>query len=49
MGEEDSFIIYTDSDIKVLEKLRRHKTRTELWNDLPTELGYDLKLQEEKW
>ncbi len=42
MGEEDSFIVYPDPDIKVLEKLRKNKTRTELWNDLPTELGYDI-------
>ncbi len=41
MGEVDSFIIYPDPDIKVLEKLRNNKTRSELWNDLPTELEYD--------
>lgn len=40
MGEEDIPGIYPDPDIKVLEKLRRNKTREELWNDLPTELGY---------
>lgn len=39
-GETDSFIVYPDPDIKVLEKLRNCKTRTELWDDLPTELGY---------
>lgn len=37
-GETDSFIVYPDPDIKVLEKLRNCKTRTELWDDLPTEL-----------
>ena len=41
MGEEDSFIVYPDPDIKVLEKLRNSKTRTELWNNLPTELEYN--------
>ena len=41
MGESDSFIIYPDPDIKVLEKMRTSKTRTELWDNLPTELGYD--------
>lgn len=41
MGEVDSFIVYADPDIKILEKLRRNKTRTELWDDLPTELGYN--------
>lgn len=39
MGEIDSFIIYSDPDIKILEKLRESKTRTELWDNLPTELG----------
>lgn len=41
MGEADSFIVYPNPDAKVLEKLRKNKTRTELWNDLPTELEYD--------
>ena len=40
MGEEDSFIVYPDPDIKVLEKMRKNKTRTELWENLPTELAY---------
>lgn len=39
-GEEDGLVIYPDPDVKVLEKFRIHKTRTELWNDLPRELGY---------
>jgi len=42
-GEEDGFIIYPDPDIKILEKLRNNKTRTELWDDLPTELAYNMK------
>ena len=41
MGEEDDFTVYPDPDKKILEKLRRNKTRTELWNDLPTELEYN--------
>ena len=41
MGEEDNITIYSDPDIKILEKLRKNKTRTELWNDLPTELEYN--------
>ncbi|MDE6749766.1 MAG: transglutaminase-like domain-containing protein [Lachnospiraceae bacterium] len=41
MGESDSFIIYPDPDIKVLEQMRKSKTRTELWDNLPTELGYN--------
>ena len=46
MGEEDSLIVYPDPDLKVLEKLRKSKTRTELWNDLPTELGYNMVKEE---
>lgn len=41
MGEVDSFIVYPDPDIKVLEKLRESKTRTALWQNLPTELEYN--------
>ncbi|MGN1107458.1 MAG: transglutaminase family protein [Huintestinicola sp.] len=39
-GEEDCFTVYPDPDKNVLEKLRRNKTRTELFDDLPTELMY---------
>ena len=39
-GEEDGFVIYPDPDIKILEKFKNNKTRTGLWDDLPTELGY---------
>ena len=41
MGEVDGFVVYSKPDVKILEKLRRNKTRTELWNDLPTELKYN--------
>ena len=40
-GEEDGFVIYPDPDIIILEKYRSNKTRTQLWDDLPTELGYE--------
>lgn len=40
-GEEDGFVIYPDPDIKILEKFKNNKTRTELWDDLPTELDYN--------
>lgn len=40
-GEVDSFAVYPNPDIKVLEKLRKSKTRTELWENLPTELEYN--------
>ncbi len=39
-GETDGFVIYPEPDVKILEKFKNSKTRTELWNDLPTELGY---------
>lgn len=41
MGEEDGFIVYPDPDTEVVEKLRKYKTRTELWSDLPVELAYN--------
>lgn len=41
MGEEDSYMIYPNPDMKVLEKLQKNKTRTELWNHLPMELEYN--------
>lgn len=40
-GEEDILIVFSQPDIKVVEKLREKKTRTELWEDLPTELAYN--------
>jgi len=42
MGEEDGFTVYPDPDRKILSKLRKNRTRTELWNDLPSELGYSM-------
>lgn len=39
-NEEDGFIIYPDPDKKILEVLRNNKSRTVLWNNLPTELDY---------
>lgn len=39
-GEEDDFMVYPNPDIKILGKLRQNKTRTQLWDNLPTELGY---------
>lgn len=41
-GEEDNFIIYPDPDTEIIKKLKNNKTRTELWNDLPNELGLKL-------
>lgn len=41
MGEVDCFVVYPNPDIEVLEKLRKNKTRAELWENLPTELEYN--------
>lgn len=41
MGEKDNLMVYPSPDIKIVEKLRKIKTRTELWDNLPTELEYD--------
>jgi len=41
MGEDDNYIVYNNPDAKILEKLRVNKTRTELWDNLPTELSYN--------
>jgi hypothetical protein len=38
-GEIDGFAIYPTPDKEIVERLKKYKTRTELWNDLPTELG----------
>ena len=38
-GEIDGFVIYPTPDKKIVKLLKKYKTRTELWNDLPTELG----------
>ena len=40
MGEKDIDIVFPQPDEKVLEKFGAYKTRTELWNDLPTELAF---------
>ncbi|MGX8832595.1 transglutaminase-like domain-containing protein [Amedibacillus sp. YH-ame6] len=41
MGEVDCFVVYPNPDIEVLEKLRKSKTRAELWENLPTVLEYN--------
>lgn len=40
-GEVDGLTVYPDPDVKILEALRKNKTRTQLWDNLPAELGYD--------
>ena len=37
-GEEDGLVIFSNADPKILEKFKKNKTRTQLWDDLPTEL-----------
>ncbi len=39
-GEEDDFVVYPEPDAEVLRVLRENRTRTELWEDLPTKLAY---------
>lgn len=39
-GEEDGTVIYPDPDTLVIRSMMNSKTRSELWNDLPAELGY---------
>ena len=34
-------MIYPDPDVLVLQTMREAKTRSELWDDLPAELGYN--------
>lgn len=42
-GEEDGFTVYPDPDLNILAKLKKNKTRKELWDDLPTVLAYSAK------
>ncbi len=39
-GEEDGLIIYPDPDELVIKTMRESKSRSELWENLPAELGY---------
>lgn len=39
-GELDIFVVYPEPDVNIVECLRTNKTRTELWNNLPTNLAY---------
>lgn len=40
LGEEDNLVVYPEPDECVLERLKKYETRTELFDDLPTELAY---------
>lgn len=39
-GEEDDFTVYPEPDAYIVENLKKNKTRTELWNNLPDKLAY---------
>lgn len=43
-GEEDGRVIYPDPDKLIIRSMTQSKTRSELWNDLPSRLGYNLKM-----
>lgn len=43
LGEVDDYVVYPSPDAKVLERLQKYSTRTQLWEDLPTELAYNHK------
>lgn len=40
MGEMDDCVVYPTSDVNVLKSMRVSKTRSELWENLPTQLAY---------
>ena len=42
-GEQDGLMIYPKPDKLVIAKLKKHRSRSELWDDLPDELDYDMK------
>ena len=39
LGEADGDVVYPKPDVKIIETLRKSKTRTKLWDNLPTELS----------
>lgn len=43
LGEVDNALLYPAPDKNILEKLRAYKTRSEFWENPPTELEYDRK------
>lgn len=42
MGEVDNCVVYPAPDKNILEKMRKYKSRAELWADLPDELYGEL-------
>lgn len=45
LGEVDDYTVYPNPDEKVLERLQKYETRTQLWDDLPTELAYHMAVK----
>ena len=45
LGEEDGFIVYPEPDKRIIHNLKTNKTRTQLWNNLPTELEYNFYMK----
>ncbi len=39
-GEEDCLVVYPEPDEEILKALKENRTRTELWENLPTKLAY---------
>ncbi len=42
-GEEDCLVVYPEPDEEILKALKENRTRTELWENLPTKLAYRRK------
>ena len=42
LGEVDDYTVYPNPDKKVLKRLQKYETRTQLWEDLPTELAFHI-------
>ncbi len=40
IGEKDGYTVFPSPDSKVLEKLKKYRTREDLWKDLPVELAH---------
>lgn len=40
-GEQDGLMVYPKPDKLIIAELKKHKSRSQLWDDLPDELEYD--------
>ena len=48
-GEQDGYIVYPEPDREIVKALTSGKTRTELWNELPMKLEYNMVCGIRKW